>query len=254
MTPDARPSFVLQDVERADFLAITAPTQPQGVRAAPGQGHAHQPEPRGKSYAAAHRRRPDDLALFVRCAEFIWQTANSVLSSDVAYQSEGTAHALSDFPQRPDLRTVHADDLRPLPGPRQRSATDLAKSDEMPDWLPVSQLLEGQGTASAFTPPAPATYTDPAFPAAVNPAFANSSYAPPPNLHWGLRGPVHGAVLLPLHAHLEPGRYGVAQARAAGYEGAQLLHWRLRPDGCELGLRYRDVWIHCCALQILPSA
>ncbi len=29
MTPDARPSFVLQDVERADFLAITAPTQPQ---------------------------------------------------------------------------------------------------------------------------------------------------------------------------------------------------------------------------------
>ncbi len=29
MTPDARPSFVLEDVERADFLAITAPTQPQ---------------------------------------------------------------------------------------------------------------------------------------------------------------------------------------------------------------------------------
>ena len=28
MTPDARPSFVLEDVERADFLAITAPTQP----------------------------------------------------------------------------------------------------------------------------------------------------------------------------------------------------------------------------------
>ena len=28
MTPDARPSFVLTDVNRADFLAITAPTQP----------------------------------------------------------------------------------------------------------------------------------------------------------------------------------------------------------------------------------
>ncbi len=29
MTADARPSFVLEEVERADFLAITAPTQPQ---------------------------------------------------------------------------------------------------------------------------------------------------------------------------------------------------------------------------------
>jgi hypothetical protein len=59
--------------------------------------------------------------------------------------------------------------------------TDLAKSDEMPEWVPVSQVL---GVAN----PAPAA----AYPLAVHPGAA-PAYAPgivpypdPPNLHWAL--------------------------------------------------------------------
>lgn len=48
--------------------------------------------------------------------------------------------------------------------------TDLAKSDEMPDWLPVSQILGG----IVPTPIAPQPYV----PTVV--------YPDPPNLHWGL--------------------------------------------------------------------
>ena len=57
--------------------------------------------------------------------------------------------------------------------------TDLAKSEAMPDWLPVSQVL-GSGAASGQTgfPPsyaAPAAYGEAAI-----------SYPAPPNLHWAL--------------------------------------------------------------------
>ena len=48
MTKDERPSFVLQNVERADFLAITAPTVPQAFALAERQGPATALEPRGK--------------------------------------------------------------------------------------------------------------------------------------------------------------------------------------------------------------
>jgi hypothetical protein len=57
--------------------------------------------------------------------------------------------------------------------------TDLAKSDEMPDWIPVSQLLG----ASISTPPAAV----PAQPyAQVQPYPQAQFYRDPPNLHWAL--------------------------------------------------------------------
>ena len=99
--------------------------------------------------------------------------------------------------------------------------TDLAKSEDMSDWLPVSQILGSPAAAapSAFSPAAPVAETNqaplaaafpsnPASPApyaAPNPyasptpyaapaqygapsaaALAASRYPDPPNLHWGL--------------------------------------------------------------------
>jgi hypothetical protein len=54
--------------------------------------------------------------------------------------------------------------------------TDLAKSEDMPDWLPVAQVL---GTVAA--PPTPAYATPPAYP-----QQAGVTYPDPPNLNWGL--------------------------------------------------------------------
>jgi len=53
--------------------------------------------------------------------------------------------------------------------------TDLAKSDEMPDWLSVSQIL---GTAVASS-----VYT---VPTAYSTSLGDVLYPDPPNLHWGL--------------------------------------------------------------------
>lgn len=63
--------------------------------------------------------------------------------------------------------------------------TDLAKSDDMPEWLPVSQLLGSQGSGPAPTsgyPPVQPPYQQQQ-PGA--PAFA-SPFPDPPNLHWAL--------------------------------------------------------------------
>ena len=75
--------------------------------------------------------------------------------------------------------------------------TDLAKSEEMPEWIPVSQLLDSQASPAAepaqfaspsYSNPAPAynpvggAYPGPATPAAL----AASPYPDAPNLHWGL--------------------------------------------------------------------
>jgi len=73
--------------------------------------------------------------------------------------------------------------------------TDLAKSDEMTDWLPVAQILN---PAAGATPPAvgpqgayaagapiPPAYVPPAAPYG-QPAYAVSPYPDPPNLHWAL--------------------------------------------------------------------
>src|ERR1035437_8550451 len=55
--------------------------------------------------------------------------------------------------------------------------TDLAKSDDMPDWVPVSQVL-------GMAPAAPAAYQQPLAPA--YPASGVAIYPDAPNLSWGL--------------------------------------------------------------------
>jgi NADH:ubiquinone oxidoreductase subunit 6 (subunit J) len=57
--------------------------------------------------------------------------------------------------------------------------TDLAKSDEMPDWVPVSQVL------GASMPAAPARIAAYGAPVPAYPGMA-SQYPDPPNLHWAL--------------------------------------------------------------------
>ena len=69
--------------------------------------------------------------------------------------------------------------------------TDLAKSDDSPDWVPVAQILNpAVGAtpptgAAAATPDSPA-YVPPAAPYAQPTAYAASPYPDPPNLHWAL--------------------------------------------------------------------
>jgi hypothetical protein len=66
--------------------------------------------------------------------------------------------------------------------------TDMAKSEEMPDWLPVAQILGTTGTAgAASTPGIPTPAPAPAYvaPSAYPPA-TGIAYPDPPNLHWGL--------------------------------------------------------------------
>lgn len=58
-------------------------------------------------------------------------------------------------------------------------ATDLAKSDEMPDWVPVSQVL-GASMPAAPTPVAVYGGGTPTYSAAA------TIYPDPPNLHWAL--------------------------------------------------------------------
>lgn len=79
--------------------------------------------------------------------------------------------------------------------------TDLAKSEEMPEWIPVSQLLAESSAAAPQSPPFPnpgyanpghanTGYAnpgyDPAYAPAGSPALAASAYPDAPNLHWGL--------------------------------------------------------------------
>jgi len=56
--------------------------------------------------------------------------------------------------------------------------TDLAKSEEMPEWLPVAQIL---GTSGAQGTPPPAYAPSPAYPQTTGVAYPD-----PPNLNWGL--------------------------------------------------------------------
>ena len=61
--------------------------------------------------------------------------------------------------------------------------TDLAKSEEMPEWIPVSQLLGTQDPGA----PQPSSYAPAAaaYPGATAPT-SNAAYADPPNLHWAI--------------------------------------------------------------------
>ena len=74
---------------------------------------------------------------------------------------------------------------------------DLAKTDEMTDWVPVSEILAGSAVpVAAFSTPGYANpgyvspgYVDPAYnPGTYNSgaALAASPYPDAPNLHWGL--------------------------------------------------------------------
>lgn len=60
--------------------------------------------------------------------------------------------------------------------------TDMAKSEEMPDWVPVAQILGTAGTAGAAA--APAGVYAPSQAAYAQPTGV--AYPDPPNLNWGL--------------------------------------------------------------------
>jgi len=63
-------------------------------------------------------------------------------------------------------------------------STDMAKSEEMPDWLPVAQILASAGTTGAA---GPAAIPTPAYAApATYPQSSGVAYPDPPNLNWGL--------------------------------------------------------------------
>jgi len=70
------------------------------------------------------------------------------------------------------------EDLRRYVASGNVQLTDMAKSEDMPDWLPVAQIL---GTAVPAATPTPAYGAPPAYqqPSGV-------AYPDPPNLNWGL--------------------------------------------------------------------
>jgi hypothetical protein len=65
--------------------------------------------------------------------------------------------------------------------------TDMAKSEEMPDWLPVAQIIGIAGTAGTTSIPGPAAIPPPAYASpSTYPAPSGIAYPDPPNLNWGL--------------------------------------------------------------------
>jgi hypothetical protein len=69
--------------------------------------------------------------------------------------------------------------------------TDLAKSDDSPDWIPVAQILNPSAGAAAPVDAAASGIGTPPYVPAATPygqpaAYATSPYPDPPNLHWGL--------------------------------------------------------------------
>ena len=79
------------------------------------------------------------------------------------------------------------EDLQRYVGSGNVLPTDLAKSDDMPDWIPVSQLLGYTTQAAQPYPPAPAqdTAANP-YPPSAYATSATTAYPGPPNLHWAL--------------------------------------------------------------------
>jgi hypothetical protein len=62
--------------------------------------------------------------------------------------------------------------------------TDLAKSEDMPDWLPVAQILGAAGATAAA--PAQVYAALPAYPQPAYPQSTGMPYPDPPNLNWVL--------------------------------------------------------------------
>ena len=60
--------------------------------------------------------------------------------------------------------------------------TDLARSEEMPDWLPVAQILGTSPLGAAGAPAATPAHPTPA----AYPQQPGVAYPDPPNLNWGL--------------------------------------------------------------------
>lgn len=85
------------------------------------------------------------------------------------------------------------DDLRRYLASGNVLPTDLVKNDDMPEWVPVSQVLAGSTAPAAEIAAPPSTgfaspgytgtgYADPA----AAPAVSAAAYPDAPNLHWGL--------------------------------------------------------------------
>ncbi len=68
------------------------------------------------------------------------------------------------------------DDLRRYVASGHVLLSDLARSEEMPEWLPVSQIVGAAGAPAQGSAMPPAAYTP----------GAGLSYPDAPNLHWGL--------------------------------------------------------------------
>lgn len=65
--------------------------------------------------------------------------------------------------------------------------TDLAKSDEMTDWIPVAQILNpATGANSIIGGTVTPAYTPPEVPYGQPTPYVVSPYPDPPNLHWAL--------------------------------------------------------------------
>jgi hypothetical protein len=64
--------------------------------------------------------------------------------------------------------------------------TDMAKSEDMPDWLPVAQILGAAGTTGTAAPAGPTAIPTPAYAAPSTYPPSGVAYPDPPNLHWGL--------------------------------------------------------------------
>jgi hypothetical protein len=65
--------------------------------------------------------------------------------------------------------------------------TDMAKSEDMPDWLPVAQILGIAGAAGTTSIPGPAAIPTPAYAApSIYPQPSGLAYPDPPNLQWAL--------------------------------------------------------------------
>ncbi len=87
------------------------------------------------------------------------------------------------------------DDLRRYLASGNVLPTDLVKNDDMPEWVPVSQVLAGSSTpetpvSERSAPPnagfPSSGYENPAYAPVATPAMAASAYPDAPNLHWGL--------------------------------------------------------------------
>jgi hypothetical protein len=65
--------------------------------------------------------------------------------------------------------------------------TDMAKGEDMPDWLPVAQILASPGTTGTAGTGGPAAIPTPAYAApSTYPQPSGIAYPDPPNLNWGL--------------------------------------------------------------------